>query len=336
MAEPTTGDRARDDEAHMARAVALAGSVHGATAPNPWVGCVVVTAAGDRFEGATAPPGGPHAEVTALRAAGQLARGGTLYTTLEPCAHVGRTGPCADAVADAGVARVVVGVLDPDPNVSGRGVALLREAGVAVDVGVGADAVTEQLAPYLKHRRTGRPWVVLKLAATMDGRTAAPDGSSRWITGEAARRDVHRLRSRSDAVLVGAGTVRADDPELTARTDPPPARQPLRVVLGQAPAGARVHPAVELSGDLDAVLVELGRRGVLQVLVEGGATVAQEFHARQLVDRYVLYLAPALFGGDDGRPLFAGPGAPTMDGLWRGRLVSVAQLGADLRLELAA
>ena len=324
------------DEGYMARAVVLAAAVHGTTAPNPWVGCVVATTAGEVFEGATAPPGGPHAEVIALRAAGDLARGATLYTTLEPCAHVGRTPPCVDAILAAGIARVVVAVTDPDPNVSGRGVDRLREAGVRVDVGAGAGAVAEQLAPYLKHRRTGLPWVVLKLAATMDGRTAAPDGSSRWITDEDARRDVHELRSRSGAVLVGAGTVRSDDPELTARTDPPAARQPLRVVLGTAPAEAKMQPAVELSGDLDAVLVELGRRGVLQVLVEGGATVAHEFHARRLVDRYVLYLAPALFGGDDGRGLFAGPGAPTMAELWRGRLVSVARLGTDLRLELAA
>jgi diaminohydroxyphosphoribosylaminopyrimidine deaminase / 5-amino-6-(5-phosphoribosylamino)uracil reductase len=327
---------ANTDEAYMARAVAVAGSVHGTTAPNPWVGCVVVTAAGTRFEGATAPPGGPHAEVAALRAAGEMASGATLYTTLEPCAHDGRTPPCVDAVIAASVARVVVGVLDPDENVAGRGVARLREAGVTVDVGVGAAAVDEQLAPYLKHRRTGRPWVVLKLAATMDGRTAAPDGSSQWITGDDARDDAHRLRARSDAVLVGAGTVRADDPALTVRVDPPSTRQPLRVVLGAVPDGARVAPAVELSGDPGAVLDELGRRGVLQVLIEGGATVAHEFHTRGLVDRYVLYLAPALFGGDDGRPLFAGPGAPTIADLWRGTLVSVARVGADLRLELAA
>ncbi|HEY1733409.1 MAG TPA: bifunctional diaminohydroxyphosphoribosylaminopyrimidine deaminase/5-amino-6-(5-phosphoribosylamino)uracil reductase RibD [Acidimicrobiales bacterium] len=327
---------AKTDEAHMASAVVLAGSVHGTTAPNPWVGCVVVTADGARFEGATAPPGGAHAEVAALRQAGDRARGATLFTTLEPCAHVGRTPPCTDAVIAAGVARVVVGVLDPDEHVAGRGVARLREAGVTVDVGIGAAAVDEQLAPYLKHRRTGRPWVVLKLAATMDGRTAAPDGSSQWITGDDAREDAHRLRARSDAVLVGAGTVRADDPALTVRLDPPPARQPLRVVLGAVPDGAKVRPAVELSGDLGTVLDELGRRGVLQVLVEGGAAVAHDFHAQGLVDRYVLYLAPALFGGDDGRPLFAGPGASTMADLWRGTLVSVAQLGADLRLELAA
>ncbi|HEX3947088.1 MAG TPA: bifunctional diaminohydroxyphosphoribosylaminopyrimidine deaminase/5-amino-6-(5-phosphoribosylamino)uracil reductase RibD [Acidimicrobiales bacterium] len=334
-AEPITGGPDTDEE-HMALAVALAGSVHGTTAPNPWVGCVVASPSGELFEGATAPPGGPHAEVAALRAAGAAAGGSTLFTTLEPCAHFGRTPPCADAILAAGVTRVVIGILDPDPNVSGKGAARLRDAGLTVDIGVGAEAIEEQLAAYLKHRRTGRPWVVLKLAATMDGRTAAPDGSSRWITGEEARRDVHELRARSDAVLVGAGTVRADDPELTVRLDPPPADQPLRVVLGEAPAGAKVQPAIELSGDLDAVLAELGRRGVLQVLIEGGARVAHQFHARRLIDRYVLYLAPALFGGDDGRPLFAGPGAATMADLWRGRLVSVAQLGADLRLELAA
>jgi diaminohydroxyphosphoribosylaminopyrimidine deaminase/5-amino-6-(5-phosphoribosylamino)uracil reductase len=272
----------------------------------------------------------------ALTAAGREAEGATLYTTLEPCAHHGRTPPCVDAVLEARVSRVVVGLLDPDPQVSGRGVARLEEAGVEVAVGVGADEVEEQLAPYLKHRRTGRPWVVLKLAATLDGRTAAPDGSSRWITGDEARLDAHRLRARSDAVLVGAGTVRADDPRLTARIDPAPARQPLRVVLGRAPEDARVRPAVELSGDLGEVLDDLGGRGVLQLLVEGGARVAHDFHAAGLVDRYVLYLAPALFGGDDGAPLFAGPGAATIDGLWRGRLVSVDRVGADLRMEVAA
>jgi diaminohydroxyphosphoribosylaminopyrimidine deaminase/5-amino-6-(5-phosphoribosylamino)uracil reductase len=325
-----------DDAAHMDRAVDLAERVRGTTAPNPWVGCVVVTDGGAVHEGATAPPGGPHAEVTALAAAGPAARGATLYATLEPCAHHGRTPPCVGAVLDAGVRRVVVGVLDPDPQVAGRGVDQLRQAGVEVTVGVGADRVAEQLAPYLKHRRTGRPWVVLKLAATLDGRTAAADGSSRWITGEDARRDAHRLRARSDAVLVGAGTVRADDPELTVRLDPPPAVQPLRVVLGRAPEGARVRPAVELSGDLGAVLDELGSRGVLQLLVEGGPRVAHQFHAGGLVDRYVVYLAPAVAGGDDGAPLFAGPGAATVGDLWRGRLVSVERLGDDVRLEVAA
>jgi len=322
---------------HMLRAIELAEGARESTAPNPWVGAVVVPAAGGgRYEGATAPPGGPHAEVTALAAAGEDARGATLYVTLEPCAHHGRTPPCVDAIAAAGVARVVVALGDPDQQVAGRGLEQLRRAGIAVEVGPGAEAVAEQLAPYLTHRSTGRPLVVLKLAATLDGRTAAPDGSSRWITGESARADGHRLRARSDAVLVGAGTVRADDPELTVRLDPPPGRQPLRVVLGRAPAQARVRPCLEMGGDLGSVLDELGRRGVLQLLVEGGPSVAHAFHAAGLVDRYVLYLAPALFGGDDGRPLFAGTGAKTMDDLWRGRLVSVERLGEDLRVEVAA
>jgi diaminohydroxyphosphoribosylaminopyrimidine deaminase/5-amino-6-(5-phosphoribosylamino)uracil reductase len=317
-----------DDRAGMRRAIELAAGVRAATSPNPWVGCVIEPGG---YEGATHPPGGPHAEVVALRAAGAAARGATLYATLEPCAHTGRTAPCVDVIVEAGVARVVVGVEDPDERVRGAGVRALRAAGVAVDVGVCQDEVRAQLAPYLKHRSTGRPWVVLKLAATLDGRTAAPDGSSRWITGPEARADGHRLRAESDAVIVGAGTVRADDPSLTVRDAP--GADPLRVVLGAAPAGARVRPALELHGDLGGVLDELGRRGVLQAMVEGGATVAGDFHRAGLVDRYVLYLAPALFGGDDGRPLFAGPGAPTIGELWRGRLVSVDRLGDDLRVE---
>ncbi len=329
-----------DDVEHMRRAMALAAEVRSGTAPNPWVGSVVVpvAASGHRaFEGATAPPGGPHAEVTALAAAKEAAKGATLYVTLEPCVHHGRTPPCTDAIIGAGVSRVVVGIEDPDPRVAGHGVAALEAAGIEVTVGVAAAEVAEQLAPYLKHRTTGRPWVVLKMAASLDARTAAPDGSSRWITGEEARRDVHVLRSRSDAVLVGAGTVRADDPELTVRLDDSLARsQPLRVVLGRAPEGARVHPALELSGDLGDVLSELGRRGVLQVLVEGGATVAHDFHAAGLVDRYVLYLAPKFFGGDDARPLFAGRGAGTIGDVWKGRLLSVERLGEDLKVEVAA
>ena len=327
------------DAQYMRRAIDVAETVRRHTAPNPWVGCVVV--AGDdpglTFEGATAPPGGPHAEASALALAGDHASGGTLFTTLEPCVHFGRTPPCTDAIIKAGIRRVVVAVEDPDAQVAGRGVAALEAAGIDVVLGVERVGVAEQLAPYLKHRSTGHPWVILKLAATFDGRTAAPDGSSRWITGEAARHDVHLLRSRSDAVLVGAGTVRADDPELTVRLEEAPdAAQPLRVVLGTAPAGARVLPALELSGELQSVLDELGRRGVLQLLIEGGASVAHDFHAAGLVDRYVLYLAPALFGGDDGRPLFAGPGAGTIGDVWRGKLVSVQQLGDDLRVEVAA
>ena len=312
----------------MRRAMELAATVRTATSPNPWVGTVIEPGG---FEGTTSPPGGPHAEAHALRAASDAARGATLYVTLEPCSHTGRTPPCVDQIVDAGIARVVVGVEDPDERVRGAGIRALRAAGITVDVGVCGDEVRAQLAPYCKHRSTGRPWVVLKLAATLDGRTAAPDGTSRWITGDAARTDAHRLRAESDAVIVGAGTVRADDPALTVRDAP--GADPLRVVLGHAPAGASVQPALELQGDLGGVLDELGRRGVLQAMVEGGATVAGDFHRAGLVDRYVLYLAPAFFGGDDARPLFAGSGAPTIADLWRGRLVSVERLGDDLRLE---
>ncbi|MDA8073017.1 MAG: bifunctional diaminohydroxyphosphoribosylaminopyrimidine deaminase/5-amino-6-(5-phosphoribosylamino)uracil reductase RibD [Actinomycetota bacterium] len=323
----------------MARALDAAATVRCATSPNPWVGCVVLAADGTvAGAGATAPPGGPHAEVVALREAGARAAGSTVVTTLEPCAHVGRTPPCTDALIEAGVARVVVGILDPDPQVAGRGVAVLAASGVDVAVGLGAEQVESQLAAYLKHRRVGRPWVVLKLAGTLDGRIAAPDGSSAWLTGPDARADAHRLRAESDAIVVGAGTVRCDDPQLTVRAPDGRAtvqRQPLRVVLGEVPARARVRPALSLGGDLGDVLDELGRREILQVLVEGGARVAHAFHRAGLVDRYVVYLAPALFGGDDAVPMFAGPGAPRVDDLWRGRLVDVRRVGQDLRVELA-
>jgi diaminohydroxyphosphoribosylaminopyrimidine deaminase/5-amino-6-(5-phosphoribosylamino)uracil reductase len=317
----------------MRAAIAAAATVRTSTAPNPWVGAVVVSAGGLIVAtGATQPPGGLHAERVALAAAGQAASGATLVTTLEPCSHHGRTPPCVEAIVAAGIRRVVVGIEDPDPLVAGTGIAALRAAGLDVALGVEAAAAADQLAPYLTHRRTGRPYVVLKLAATLDGRTAAPDGTSQWITGPAARADAHRLRAESGAVLVGAGTVRADDPALTVRHAEGP--DPLRVVLGRAPEGATVHPCLERSGDLGAVLDELGGRGVLQLLVEGGATVAHEFHAAGLVDRYVLYLAPALFGGDDARGLFRGPAAGTIADLPRGRFASVCALGDDIRLDL--
>lgn len=328
------------DERAMRRAIAAAWSARRSVSPRPWVGAVVVPQGVDPDDpsvvlGATDGRTGPHAEVVALDAAGPRARGATLYCTLEPCAHHGVTPPCADAVVAAGISRAVIAVEDPDPRVAGAGLAILRSAGVEVTTGVLADEVDAQLAPYLHHRRTGRPYVVLKLAATLDGRTAAPDGSSRWITGPDARAEVHRLRADSDAVLVGAGTVRADDPELTVRLgDVPSDDQPLRVVLGRAPEAARVHPALEVSGDLGDILDDLGRRGVLQVLVEGGATVAHAFHAAGLVDRYVLFVAPAVFGGDDARPLFAGLGAPSIEAVWRGEVVSVRRVGGDVRIDV--
>lgn len=328
----------RFDADYMGRAIEAAEAARLLAPPNPWVGAAVVTTT-QVFTGSTQPPGASHAEIVALQAAGDEARGATLYSTLEPCCHHGRTGPCTDAIIQAGIARVVVAIEDPDPLVAGRGINKLREAGIEVDIGVGAGRVERQLGPYLHHRRTGRPFVVLKLAASLDGFTAAPDRTSQWITGPEARTDGHRLRAESDAILVGAGTIRADNPRLTVRDFAPvgvdgEAVQPLRVVLGDIPQGARVEPALSMSGELGVILDELGERGVLQLMVEGGATVAGAFHQQGLVNRYVVYLAPAFFGGDDARPLFDGPGAATIGDLWRGEIVDIRRIGDDIRIEL--
>lgn len=318
------------DEQLMRRAMSAALQARLVARPNPWVGAVVVAPDGSTYEGCTSAPGGPHAEITALRRAGDAARGATLYSTLEPCSHTGRTGPCTQAIIDAGVARVVVGVVDPDPKVMGRGVDQLRTAGIAVDVGACAPQVRTQLAAYLHHRTTGRPWVVLKMASTLDGRTAAADGSSRWITGDVARQRVHELRAESDAVLVGAGTVRADDPALTVRDAQGPS--PRRIVLGSAPKGAKVHPCTEWSGEIEPLLDSLGAQDVLQLLVEGGARVAADFHRRGLVNRYVFHLAPAVAGGDDAPGVFAGAAAANIADMWRGHIVSLQQLGDDIEV----
>ncbi len=322
-----------DDTTAMRSAIAAAAGVRARTSPNPWVGAVLLSPDGALLAtGATEPPGGRHAEIVALDAAGDAARGATLVCTLEPCSHHGRTPPCTDAIIAAGVARVVVGITDPDEHVAGTGLDALRRAGIGVDVGLMAPDVEAQLAPYLHHRRTGRPYVVCKLATSADGSTAAPDGTSQWITGDAARRDAHRLRAESDAILVGAGTVRADDPALTVRHVD--GDDPLRVVLGTAPRDARVRPCIEWSGELGDLLDDLGRRGIVQLMVEGGARVIGSFHAAGLVDRYVLYVAPALFGGSDASPAIGGATAPTIDDLWRGRFDVVERLGDDVRLEI--
>lgn len=329
------------DRDRMLRAVDVAGRVRHRTSPNPWVGVTLVQLDGTVAWGVTQPPGGNHAEIEALATATDPV-GATVYTTLEPCSHHGRTGPCTEALIEAGVARVVVGIEDPDPQVAGTGIARLRDAGIRVDVGVAADEVTRQLRPYLHHRRTGRPWVVLKLAATIDGRVAAPDGTSQWITGPEARADTHRLRAESDAILVGAGTVRADDPSLTVRDWPPPelridpdgVRDPRRIVLGTAPPDAKVHPCLEFEGEIPDLLDRLGADEVVQLMVEGGPRVAHAFHHAGLVDEYVVHLAPALFAGSDAAGLFAGAGVGSIGDLWRGRFDDVTRLGDDLRLTL--
>lgn len=321
------------DASLMRLALGHAATARLRTAPNPWVGAVVVSPGGDVVGvGATEPPGGRHAEIVALDEAGSLSVGATMYVSLEPCCHHGRTPPCTGAILASGIQRVVIGALDPDRRVGGNGVAELRAAGIAVVTGVEQAAATAQLRPYLHHRTTGRPFVLCKVAASLDGGTAAADGTSQWITGEASRADGHRLRAESGAIVVGAGTVRADDPSLTVRHVAGP--DPERVVLGSAPPNARIRPCIEWNGPLDELLEDLGRRGVLQVLIEGGATVVRSFLDAGLVDRMVVYLAPALFAGASAHPFIGGPTAASIDDLWRGSFDSVARLGDDLRVEL--
>ncbi len=302
--------------------------------PNPWVGAVIVNERGVVVaEGHTQVPGEAHAEIDALRRAGDQALGATMVVTLEPCCHVGRTGPCTDAIITAGIARVIVGTLDPDTRVSGQGVAILRASGVDVEVGIEEETVRAQLAPYLWHRVTGRPYVVAKVAATLDGVVAMADGSSQWITSEPARRDAHVLRAQSQAIIIGAGTVRIDDPQLTARLGDI-VLEPLRVVLGHAPKDARVRPCLERTGEIGLVLDELGQLDVLQVLVEGGPTTTSAFFEAGLVNYVVWYLAPAFAGGDGTVGALRALSTSTIDALRRGRVVDVARIGEDIRVDV--
>ena len=321
-----------NDERMMRLAVDTACTARLRSRPNPWVGAVVVAQNGEVFTGATLEPGNAHAEIVALNAAAHHAQGSTLFSTLEPCNHTGRTGPCTQAIINAGVSRVVVGTLDPDSKVSGSGVQHLRNAGLTVDVGVLEQEVKQQLAAYLHHRATGRPFVVLKMASTIDGRIAAADGSSKWITGETARKRVHQLRAESDAIVVGAGTVRADDPSLTVRDADGPS--PRRIVLGTIDVSAKVHPCTQWTGTLPDLLDTLGKEGVVQLLVEGGARVAASFHRERLINQYIMHIAPVIAGGDDAAGVFAGPAASTMADMWRGRIVSTTNLDGDIEIIL--
>ena len=320
------------DEQHMRLAVTTANDARLRSRPNPWVGAVVVSSSGEVFTGATLEPGNAHAEIVALTAAGNNAIGATLYSTLEPCSHTGRTGPCTTAIIEAGVIRVVVGTLDPDAKVAGSGVQQLRNAGLTVEVGVLEHDVRAQLAPYLHHRLTGRPFVVLKMASTIDGRIAAADGSSKWITGDTARKRVHQLRAESDAIVVGAGTVRADNPTLTVRDVHGPS--PRRIVLGNISPDANIHPCTQWTGSLTELLDTLGNEGVVQLLVEGGARVAASFHRERLINQYIMHIAPVIAGGDNAAGVFAGPAAATMADMWRGRVVSTTNLDGDIEIIL--
>lgn len=353
------------EHAAMLRAVRLAEGALGCTSPNPIVGAVVLNAAGQVVgEGRHDRAGQPHAEVSALRAAGDRARGGTVVVTLEPCTHTGRTGPCVASLLSAGVHRVVVGVRDPYPPAAG-GIEQLRAAGVEVVVGVAEAEVRWSNRAWLIAMQRQRPYLTWKFAATLDGRSAAADGSSRWITGEAARADVHRLRACHDAVMVGIGTVLADDPELTVRLPDHDGRggfdevhRPLRVVVdstGRTPPQARVRQpqtprsgvadtwiatASEVGGtevggadgrvDLTKLLAELFARGCRSVLLEGGPTLAGAALEAGLVDEVVAYIAPALLGA--GAPALAGAGIHTISQALRLEVRDVQLIDTDVRI----
>jgi len=357
------------DAAFMRRALDVAERGRGRTSPNPLVGAVVVREGRVVGEGAHLAAGGPHAEIEALAAAGEAARGATLYLTLEPCNHHGRTPPCAPAVVAAGVARVVAALTDPNPAVAGGGAAQLRAAGVVVEVGLLADEAERQNAAWLTAMRERRPHVTLKAAATLDGRIADVHGTSQWITGEAARAHAHRLRADSDAIVVGITTALRDDPALTVRLGAPWPREPYRVVLDTharlgadarlihaatparalvavgegAPAarvaalraaGATVLVCSTREGRLDpaALLAQLFEREVRAVLVEGGGETHAAFLDAGLVDRVALFVAPLLLGGRAAPGVVGGAGRELKSALRLGPL-TVAPLGDDLLLE---
>jgi len=355
------------DTTWMRRAIRLAERGRGLASPNPPVGAVVVRDAKVVARGFHRGPGTAHAEVEAIEAAGDATRGATLYVTLEPCVHQGRTPPCAPQVIVAGFNRVVIGTTDPNPLVDGRGIDALQRAGIDVSTGVLHAEAERLIQSFSKFIRTKRPFVTVKIAVSLDGRVAAADGSSQWITGPTARRDSHRIRAGADAVLVGIGTVLHDDPQLTVRLRGYRGRQPLRVVLDSScrtPPAAQVlgevaptlivttdkatqeaEAALQAAGaevvrlpsrdgrvDLPAVLEMLGRRGVTDLLIEGGPTVIGDVVERSLADRYVFYVAPKLLGS-------GGPGAvaalvaPTIADARQLRVESVRHIGADLRIE---
>jgi diaminohydroxyphosphoribosylaminopyrimidine deaminase/5-amino-6-(5-phosphoribosylamino)uracil reductase len=348
----------------MARAVAHARPGLGATYPNPCVGALIVRRGKLIGKGRSAPTGGPHAEVRAIAQAGSAARGATMYVTLEPCSHVGRTGPCTKAIAEAGIARVVVGIVDPAEHANRRGIRWLRRHGIEVDVGVGESWCTALHEHYLHHVGTGRPFVTLKAATSLDGRIATASGDSKWITSEAARREGHRLRARHHAIAVGVETVLADDPSLTVRLarghDPMPIVFDSKLRLGgpKAPGravlreGTLVLHTSSASGtaqrrlvdrgvetlsiradsrgrvDVDAALRTLGKRSVRSLLVEGGGRLLGSFVQAQCWQQFYLFQAPRLLG--EGRPLLGGVSWPTVEDAPTLRVESRRRLDQDL------
>lgn len=345
------------DHEFMARALQLASRGLDTTTPNPRVGCLLVKDGVVLGEGWHRRAGEPHAEAHALCAAGKAAHGCTAYVTLEPCAHHGRTPPCADALVDAGVARVVAAMGDPNPLVAGEGLANLRRAGVAVEVGLMEAEARELNIGFVSRMTRGRPWLRLKVAASLDGKTALTNGKSQWITGAEARRDAHAWRARSCAILTGIGTVKDDDPSLTVR-DVPCVRQPLRIVVDSrleiAPTakvlvgGGKVLVFAAVPGtlpgaeiivlpnahgkvDLAAMLVELGRRDINEVLVEAGTRLNGSLLREGLVDELLIYQAPLLLG-DAARSMFGLPELTDLAGAMRLEVIDRRVVGTDFRI----
>ncbi|MEW5943199.1 MAG: bifunctional diaminohydroxyphosphoribosylaminopyrimidine deaminase/5-amino-6-(5-phosphoribosylamino)uracil reductase RibD [Pseudomonadota bacterium] len=351
------------DYEHMARAMRLAEKGLCTTTPNPRVGCVIVRDGAVVGAGFHHRAGEPHAEVRALREAGARARGATAYVTLEPCSYHGRTPPCAEALIEAGVGRVVAAMQDPNPLVAGKGLALLRQAGIETECGLLENEACELNIGFVARMTRGRPWVRLKIAASLDGKTALSNGESRWITGADARRDAHRLRARSCAVLTGIGTVLADDPLLTVR-EVETGRQPLRVVvdsrLNMPPRAAMlaVGPVLVATGstdearrerlraagaeilalplaqgrvDLECLLTELGRRGINEVTVEAGKTLNGALLAAGLADEFIVYLAPLLLG-DKARGMLDLPELTDMGQRRELEIRELTMVGRDMRI----
>jgi len=352
----------------MRRAVAVASRIPGSPSPNPRVGAIVLDAAGRKVsEGAHEAPGQPHAERVALDAAGVAAKGGTLIVTLAPCTRFGRTPPCLDAVIASGVRRVVIGSLDPSREEGAGVLERLAAAGIEVEHGVALAACDDLIAGFRMRAEHGRPRITLKLATSLDGRIAAADGSSRWVTGPGARRDAHRLRADSDAILVGTGTVLADDPTLTVRLRGRSGIHPTRIVLdadGKLPTSAKVFddaaptlivttpkstepvrnawrgvgaevlelPAHDGRVDLRALAAALGARGMNDLLVEGGSTLAGSLVEAKLVDRFIVYIAPKLLGAQ-GLAAIGGLVIGSIDQAIDLKFTSIRRVGADLRLE---
>jgi diaminohydroxyphosphoribosylaminopyrimidine deaminase / 5-amino-6-(5-phosphoribosylamino)uracil reductase len=313
----------------LRRAIELAERGRGTTRPNPMVGAVVISNGDVVGEGWHERPGLPHAERIALEAAGERTRGATLHTTLEPCAHEGRTGPCAEAIVEAGIARVVVGARDPYPAAAG-GVERLREAGIEVELAEGelARRIRRQNEAFLTWAGKRRPFVTYKAAMTLDGRLAAAGGHSRWVSGPESRRRVHELRVLADAVAVGAGTVRTDDPKLTAR-DVEAEREPRRLAFGSGPLPEGSDLELR-SGPLGEELEQLAAEQVQSLLLEGGPTLAGAFLRAGLLDKLLVFVAPKLVGGDDAPPLFAGPGVRSMEDALQLSAVEVERVGEDI------